>query len=278
VIVALSPVDPGYPPRLAALGGRARSIHVRGALALTAPVVAVVGARAATTSRMADAARLAGELTCAGAHVISGGALGIDGAAHRGALAARGTTTVVLGSGIDVWYPARHRPLFAEVLAAGGALVTEFPPGTPPRAAHFLQRNQVIAALADVIVVVEAAPRSGSLSTAASGRALGRIVTAFPGSPGCDRLLAAGAALGRDAGDVLAALAGSPRRLAAPVAHAISDPTAARVHAALAEGAVDVEGVVRCTGLPVRAVQRALAQLELDGLTVASAARPRARA
>jgi DNA processing protein len=261
VTLTIAPADPGFPPRLAALGRRARPLHVRGQLPARSPVVAVVGARAATVARMADATRLAGELTAAGAHVISGGALGIDGAAHRGALAAGGTTTVVLGGGVDVPYPARHRGLFAAVVAAGGGLVSEFPAGTPPRAAHFLQRNLVIAALADVVVVVEAAARSGSLATAAHGRALGRLVTAFPGSPGCDRLLAAGAALGECAADVLGALAGAPRR---PDAVA-PDPRLMAVYGALAaaRGVPDVDALARQTGLSVREIQRALTELEL---------------
>jgi DNA processing protein len=240
------------PERLAAVGWTTE-LHLRGRLA-QGPAVAIVGARAATTRGMHRAHALARHLTERGVHVVSGGALGIDGAAHRGALAAGGATTVVLGTGIDVMYPARHAALFRDALAAGGALVSMFPPGTEPRKSTFPQRNRLIAALADVVIVVEADARSGSLSTARAGRELGRMVAAWPGSRGCDRLLATGAAVVEDEADALAALAGAPRRHApAPL-----DPISARIADALATGARGIDEVVRVTGLPVRAVLRAL--------------------
>ncbi len=193
-----------------------------------------------------------------GVHVVSGGALGIDGAAHRGALAGGGTTTVVLGNGVDVAYPARHAGLFAEVLAGGGALVSMLPDGTQPRRGTFVARNPLISALADVTLVIEADVKSGSMSTAAAARRQGRLVAAWPGSRGCDRLLASGAALVEDAGDVLAALAGSPRR---PQAVEL-DGDAARVRDALIAGARGIDQIVIATGLSVREVLRALPQLE----------------
>ncbi|HTR52567.1 MAG TPA: DNA-processing protein DprA [Kofleriaceae bacterium] len=240
------------PERLAAVGWTT-PLHVRGELA-TGPAVAIVGARAASARGMERAHALARHLAGHGVDVVSGGALGIDGAAHRGALAGAGTTTVVLGTGIDVLYPARHAQLFHDVVAAGGALVSMFPPGTEPRRSTFPQRNRLIAALADVVVVVEADARSGSLSTARAGRELGRVVCAWPGSRGCDRLLAAGAAVIEREADALAALAGAPRRLAP----AALDPIAARIAGAIASGARGVDQIVRATGLPVRAVLRAL--------------------
>ncbi|MDB4953755.1 MAG: hypothetical protein JWO36_1324 [Myxococcales bacterium] len=213
---------------------------------------------------------LAKHLAAAGVQIISGGALGIDGAAHRGALAARpaferageprgaGTTTVVLGSGIDVLYPERHAMLFEQIVASGGALVSQLPPGTAPRAGTFVQRNPLIAALADVVIVVEAEVRSGSLSTARAGRQLGRIVAAWPGSRGCDRLLASGAAVIESDVDAALALAGSPRFPEAPVL----DPVASQLRDAIAQGIHGVDALVRHTGLSVRAVLRALPVLE----------------
>jgi DNA processing protein len=201
---------------------------------------------------------MAKHLAACGVHVVSGGALGIDGAAHRGALAGGGRTTVVLGSGVDVAYPRRHADLFDQIVTHGGALVSLLPLGTEPRPGTFPQRNPLIAALADVVVVVEADVRSGSLSTARAGRTLGRVVAAWPGSPGCARLLASGAAIVETVDDVLAALAGSPRR----PAPAALDPIAARVHAALAAGVRGVDEIVRETGLSVRAVLRALPAIE----------------
>jgi DNA processing protein len=191
-------------------------------------------------------------------HVVSGGAIGVDGAAHRGALAGRGTTTVVLGSGVDVWYPARHAELFSEVLARHGSLVSLVPDGTQPHRGTFPRRNQLIAALADVVIVIEADVKSGSLSTAAAGRRFGKLVAACPGSRGCERLLAAGAAIIEHTLDAELALAGTPRQR---IPRAI-DPIAAQVQDAITHGAVGVDQIIRRTGLTVRAVLRALPMIE----------------
>jgi DNA processing protein len=207
---------------------------------------------------MARAHGLAKHLAGAGVHIVSGGALGIDGAAHRGALAAAGTTTVVLGSGVDVAYPERHAAMFEQVIASGGALVSQLPLGTAPGPTTFVQRNPLIAALADVVLVIEADVRSGSLSTARAAKQLGRIVGAWPGSRGCDRLLGSGAALIESEADAVAALAGTPRFPEA----AVLDPIATQVRDAIAEGIRGVDAIVRHTGLPVRAVLRALPMLD----------------
>ena len=253
-IAVLQPGQPGYPRRLAALGWD-RELHVRGASPAEGPAIAIVGARAATTIAMERAHALAKHLAERGVHIVSGGALGIDGAAHRGAV---GSTTVVLGTGVDVAYPARHARLFDEIVARGGGLVSLLPLGTEPRPHTFPQRNPLIAALADVVIVVEADVRSGSLSTARAATAFGRVVAAWPGSRGCDRLLASGAAVVESAADALAALAGTPRHRPP----ASLDPIATRVRDALDAGVRGVDALVRHTGLPVRAVLRALPALE----------------
>ena len=233
------------------------ALTVRGPLS-RGPAVAVVGARAATGVGMARAHAIGKHLAAAGVHVVSGGAIGIDGAAHRGALAGGGTTTVVLGSGIDVLYPARHAKLFEQVVAQGGALVSMFPAGLTPRPGTFVQRNPLISALADLVVVVEADVRSGSLSTARAARKQQRLVCAWPGSRGTDRLLGQGAAIVESPDDVMDALRGQPR-YPQPV---VLDATAQAVRDAIAAGARDVDSVVRVTGLPVRAVLRALPSIE----------------
>ena len=233
-------------------------MYLRGAPLGDRPAVAIVGARAATRLAMDRAHALARHLAARGVEVVSGGALGVDGAAHRGALAGGGTTTVVLGSGVDVRYPARHAPLFAEVVARGGTLAALLPDGTSPRAGTFPQRNRLIAALADVVIVVEADVRSGSLSTAAAGRGFGRVVAACPGSRGCERLLAAGAAIIENDADAELALAGTPRHRAPRVI----DPIAKQVEDAIAGGAADLDEIVRRTGLTVRVVLRALPMIE----------------
>lgn len=191
-------------------------------------------------------------------HVVSGGALGIDGAAHRGALAGGGTTTVVLGCGVDIAYPQRHRRLFAEIVAAGGALVSMFPAGTPPYRANFPRRNAVIAELAQAVIVVEAAMPSGSLSTAQAATRLGRSLAACPGTRGCDHLIEAGAAVVETETDLDALLAGNPRTARPATIESPVDPVTARVVAVMERGARGIDAIVMETQLSVREVVRAL--------------------
>ena len=233
-------------------------MYLRGAPLTDGPAVAIVGARAASGAGMERAHRIARHLASRGVCVVSGGALGIDGAAHRGALAAGGRTTVVLGGGVDVAYPRRHAPLFREVLARGGSLVGLWPDGMQPRRGTFLQRNPLIAALADALIVVEADVASGSLSTARAARALGRVVAAWPGSRGCERLLADGAAIVEDEADAERVL-DQPRYRTPAI---ITDPIAAAVRDAIAAGAQGVDAIVARTGLSARAVLRALPILD----------------
>lgn len=245
------------PSRLQAVGWK-HPVYARGASFDDGPAVAIVGARAASGLGMERAHRLARHLAGRGIHVVSGGALGIDGAAHRGALAAGGRTTVVLGGGVDVAYPPRHASLFREVLARGGSLVGLWPDGMQPRRGTFLQRNPLIAALADAVIVVEANVASGSLSTARAAQQLGRVVAAWPGSRGCERLLAAGAAIVEDEADAERVL-GAPR-YRVPVI--LEDPDAVRIRDAIAAGAIGIDAIVAHTGLSTRAVLRALPRLD----------------
>lgn len=276
-------LTPSQLPERAIAAGWNRPVYVRGALA-AGPAVAIVGARAATTVAMQWAYDIAKHLAGKGVHVVSGGALGIDGAAHRGALSGGGTTTVVLGTGVDVAYPDRHAELFREVLRAAGALASLVPDGTPPRRYSFVRRNRLIAALADMVIVVEADLRSGSLSTAHAAKIYGRLIAARPGSSGCDRLLTHGAALVEGWTDVDLALAGTVRR--AQAVEGVGPELAAGAHAwgpskgpgtsdeevqrsidmalvrdAMAEGALGVDAIVDRTHLSVPRVVRALARL-----------------
>jgi DNA processing protein len=196
----LAPDDPRYPGGLAELNP-APSLWVRGALEdHDTLAIAIVGSRRATPYGLEVAAMLARDLAARGVTIVSGFARGIDSAAHRAALEAGGRTVAVLGCGIDVAYPPENRRLADEV-AARGALVTQFPPGTAPLPYHFPTRNRTLAALALGVVVVEAAERSGSLSTAGFAADLGREVYAVPGkitsptSAGVHRLLRDGARL-----------------------------------------------------------------------------------
>jgi DNA processing protein len=257
--------EAGYPSRLLALSDPPAVLWLRGCVpADGVRAVAVVGARAASGAGCARARTIAEELARNGVVVISGGALGIDAAAHEGALAAAAVPTfAVLGCGVDVTYPDRHGPLFARIVATGG-LLSEYAPGTPPRAGQFPARNRIIAALADAVIVVEAAYRSGALITAALARSLGRPVLAVPGSSGTASLLQRGQAWPvTTAADVEEALAG--RR---PAASGEAEPpagTVAALVAALREGAATPAGLSRRTGLPLPAVMAALVEAELDG-------------
>jgi DNA processing protein len=243
-------------------------IYLRGTLPDGAPRIAVVGARAASRAGMDHARRLAAGLAGRGAVVISGGALGIDAAAHAGCLS---RTIVVLASTLETPYPARNIPLFDAVVAAGGALVTQAAPGTRLQRFHFPRRNELIATMSDAVVIIEAGATSGSLHTARCAHELGRVLLAVPGSPGTDALLATGAAaLAESVDDVFAALRGEPRRPerdAAPdVDGAGVDSDEGRALQALdLRASRDLEDVARLSGLGVRRVQQALCALELDG-------------
>jgi DNA processing protein len=205
--------DAEYPPQLAALADPPPVLYALGNIGLLRrPQVAVVGSRQPTAAGRALAARIARDLAATGLVITSGLARGVDAAAHEAALAAGGTTIAVCGTGLDICYPAQNRAL-SERIARNGLLLSEFPPGTPPRAAHFPQRNRIISGLARGVVVVEAAADSGSLITARHALAQGREVFAIPGSPlnplaaGCLELLRQGATLARGAMDILPEIA-----------------------------------------------------------------------
>ena len=269
--------DAGYPRRLRALRGVLPALHVRhdrdhdwaGAV----HSVAIVGARAAKTAAVAQARGLACALAERGVVIVSGGALGVDAAAHQGALDSHartgaGITVAVLGCGLDVVYPPQHGPLFGDICAAGGAVISPFRPGAPPRAGYFVRRNAVIAGLADAVVVIGAGASSGALHTAAAAARLGRLVAAVPGSTGCDRLIARGAAVVEQPGDLWDALAGQPHRPTAELP--ATDSAGARVLVYLDRANERAcEDIAVRAGMSPRDVARALTGLELDGLAIA---------
>ncbi len=240
--------------------------------------VAVVGARAATTYGAHMAAEIAGGVADAGFTVVSGAAIGIDGAAHRAALATDGTTVAVLACGPDRAYPVAHTELL-ERIAERALVVSEYPPGAVPARHRFLVRNRLIAGLSCATVVVEAALRSGAQRTAADARSLGRPVMAVPGpatsgpSAGCHRLIREGATLVtraeevlEDAGRIGLHLAEEPVRGPARPTDGLA-PAAARVHEALpARAARESWWLAREAGLPAGEVRAALVDLERRGL------------
>jgi len=266
----LTLADAAYPRALLDLADPPPLLYVKGRLDLLArAAVAMVGARNATVQGAEDARRFAGALSRAGLAVVSGLALGIDGAAHDGALAGPGGTVAVIGTGVDVVYPARHRAL-AHRIAGAGAIVSEFPLGTAPRSQHFPQRNRIIAALARGVLVVEAAARSGSLITARLAAELGREVYAMPGSihaplsKGCHLLIRQGAKLVETAQDVLEEL-GMAARGAAPAASTPAPRPADPLGAALTHGPVAFDTLCARAALPPEQVAAALLALELEG-------------
>lgn len=195
---------------------------------LNRPQIGVVGSRSASLSARRNAQTLGRDISRAGFVITSGGAAGIDGCAHEGALDAGGQTLAVLGCGVDIVYPRHHRALF-ERIAGHGALVSEHPLGTQPKPGHFPRRNRIISGLSDAVVVVEAAERSGSLITAEHALDQGRDVYAIPGdinnpnAAGCHRLIQDGAYLLSRAEDLLSSLhpchlPPTPQRLTEPAA------------------------------------------------------------
>ncbi|MBM2768465.1 DNA-protecting protein DprA [Burkholderia anthina] len=256
-IVALN--DPAYPARLRDLHDPPPLLYVKGRLDLLhARGLAVVGSRHATPQGLADATRFAHALSDAGLAIVSGLALGIDAAAHRGGLDGCSGTIAVIATGADLVYPARHRTLAHEI-AARGTIVSEWPLGTPARASHFPQRNRLIAALGLGVLVVEAAPRSGSLITARLANELGRDVFAMPGSihaplaQGCHALIRDGAKLAATPLDVLEEYGlGEPRTQAR--AHA-ADGAAGSANSGTIPGAGDESGNAgrRARARPVQA-------------------------
>jgi DNA processing protein len=259
--------QPGYPERLDALDDAPETLWVVGGWLPAPRAVAVVGARAASPRSLTLAGEIGARLATAGVDVISGGALGIDAAAHRGALDAGGATVAVLGAGVDVIYPEKNALLFHEIVERRGALMSQFPPGAGVRRPQFPVRNKVIAGLAELTVVVEAASDSGSLHTARAARALGRQVVAVPGSSGTDRMLVGGARPASSADDVLAILEG--RQPAPPPLP--DDPDAQRLYAALDHVPRDVGDLAYRAGLGISTCAAMVIDLELDGLATRAA-------
>lgn len=291
--------DADFPALLNEIPAAPAALFVAGdATALWLPQIAIVGSRNASQSGFATASSFARALAGAGFAITSGMAEGIDGAAHTAALDAGGTTIAVLGTGPDLVYPPKHHGL-ATRIQTQGALVSEFPPGTPGHPSHFPRRNRVIAGLSLGTLVVEAGVRSGSLITARNAAESGREVFAIPGSihsplaRGCHQLIRNGAKLVETAEEVIAELA--------PLAHALGarlreqlhsapasapapggacarnaasdradDADYANLFAALGHESLGIDQLAERSGLPVAALSSMLLMLELEGEVVAT--------
>ena len=289
--------DPAYPPALAAIVDPPPVLWMRGAAAaLEQPAVAIVGSRTGSAYALMVAERLAADLSARGIVVVSGLARGVDSAAHRGALRGAadsvphvcadetpgergvvGSTIAVLGSGVDVVYPAEHKPLAREI-EASGAVVSEFVPGTPPNAAFFPRRNRIISGLSRAVVVIEAGEKSGSLITARCALEQGRDVLAVPGNVlsgrnrGAHALLRDGAKIVETADDILEEL-GPPAssRAMGPrnpggIAGASKEHADPLLACLLPGEPCDLDAIAERSGLTAARLLPRLFELELRGL------------
>jgi len=285
--------DADYPSLLREIHEPPLALFVAGDPArLWHPALAVVGSRVPSAGGRENARAFAAHLVRSGLAITSGLAAGIDGAAHRAALDAGGLTVAVLGTGIDEPYPRQHVPLYHEI-ASVGAVVSEYPPGTPVRRGQFPARNRIIAGLSLGTLVVEAASRSGALITARLASEAGREVFAIPGSihnpmaRGCHRLIRQGAALVEEPAEVTDVLAPLAARLgqalrqrlsgdhATPIADSPTsariapDPQLKRLWRALGHDPVGLDQLVERTGLTAPALSSMLLMMELDGRVMA---------
>ena len=287
--------DPDYPALLRTAPRPPLALFIAGEPSLLwHPSVAIVGSRSPTAGGRDNAAAFAGAFARSGLGVVSGLALGVDAAAHRAALDAGGVTVAVLGSGIDRAYPSRNRGLCADI-AAAGAVVSEYRPGSVARAGHFPARNRIVAGLSLATLVVEAAMRSGALITARLAADAGRDVFAVPGSihnpmaRGCHRLIRSGAGLVESADEVVQALAplaghletALRERLGDPIKVAgtppdgpdegfpPADPDYKKLWEALGHDPTDMDALAERTGLTAARLSSMLPAMELEGRVVA---------
>ncbi|XKG39477.1 DNA-processing protein DprA [Marinobacter sp.] len=295
--IGILPWDsPLYPEALSAIHDAPLVLYTRGdATLLQRSQIGIVGSRSASRTGLEHAAQFAAALSERGYLVTSGLALGVDGAAHAGALDAGFPTIAVIGTGVDVVYPRQHQAL-TERIADEGLMVSELPPGTPARAAHFPQRNRIISGLSRGVLVVEASPRSGSLITARLALEQGREVFAIPGSihnpqaRGCHQLIRQGATLVETVADIEEELSAwsttrpavkpAVRRKPTPakeVAAAVEPPLAGLVPAGLEAREIAVlealgydpastDVLCTATGLPADELMQSLLLLEMEGL------------
>ncbi len=275
---------PRYPPQLLEIHDPPPLLFVAGNPALLSdPQIALVGTRKPSPSGRQNAFSIAAELARAGLCITSGLALGIDGAAHSGALSVGGSTVAVMGCGLNHCYPRGHQELARQILTSGGALISEFWPGSAPKAGHFPRRNRIISGLSLGVLVVEAASISGSLITARQALEQGREVFALPGavqnpqSHGCHELIRQGATLVEHGAHILETLQGPLRRwCSAATAPAAATDSLAQVVPSTAEpesvllSAIEyaptaLDQLVQRTGLTITELQTQLLELELSG-------------
>lgn len=267
----LTLADADYPKALLEIPDPPLMLYAKGRIdLLSAQSLAVVGSRNATTQGVINAEKFSEAISEAGFTVVSGMALGIDTAAHRGGLRGAGSTVAVIGTGADIVYPARNRDL-AHLIANGGCIVSEYALGTPALAANFPRRNRIISGLARGVLVIEAAAQSGSLITARMAAEQGRDVFAIPGSihsplsKGCHLLIRQGAKLVESAQDILEEI--GHRAPAPQLAPAQRDPLeASPLLGAMGFDPVAPDSLAARCRMEIADINAALLNLELDGL------------
>ncbi len=264
-----------YPEKLKAYSSMPKTLYVRGQLPDPGkPAAAVVGARACSRYGEWQAYRFSKILSENGVQIISGLARGIDGMAHRGALEGGGKTFAVMGCGTDICYPAEHRELYDRIIGGGGGILSEFPGKTPPHGKNFPRRNRIISALADLVLVIEARKRSGSLITAGFALEQGKTVYALPGrvgdalSEGCNLLIADGAGIACSPEMLLEELGISCEgkvnfRQNSKIRLASREEM---VYSCLDFQPKNIEEIHQETDLDIRIITEVLLKLELDGL------------
>lgn len=276
--------DPDYPPALLRYERMPAGLYVIGSLPDPGKKsVAVVGSRNCTSYGKQQALRFARALAGRDVQIISGLALGIDSWSHIGALEEHGKTYAVLGCGADVCYPASHAELYDRILETGGGILSEYEPGTPPLSHHFPVRNRIISALADIVLVIEARKRSGSLITVSYALDQGKNIFAVPGrngdrlSEGCNRMIADGAGIAREPGIILQELGyadendGEKRKRRALPETLRKDHAVLRVFSCLSSEERDLGDLAEETGLSVPEITRALVRLQLEGYVLEGA-------
>lgn len=276
--------DELYPARLMDIYDRPPLIYVRGNLNIEDINIAVVGSRMASTYGKYTTERISRELALKGLTIVSGMARGIDSTAHRGAINAHGRTIAVLGSGLDIVYPPENKKLFDDIIQ-NGAVISEFPLGTPPRSINFPTRNRIISGMSYGVVIVEAGEKSGSLITAKLALEQGREVFAVPGSidsagsRGTNKLIKQGAILIEGADDILDEII--PQiEIKKPVkspfiseiekidkgSHLISNEFDQKIFDSVSKGRIHIDDITFTTGLPSPVILSALTRMELQGI------------
>lgn len=273
-IKKIAPQENEFLQRIADIDNPAKCLWYVGTLPDRRPTVAVVGSRKPTTYGRAVSQQIVSELARHDVIIVSGLAIGHDGLAHHACLDAGGTTVAVIGNGLNDIYPHRNQGLAQDIIAAGGAIISEYPPDAPVYPSHFLERNRLISALADVVVVIEAGERSGTLNTASHALAQGREVMAVPGnitsplSRGCNKLIAEGAAPILSAQDILDVLNihdDSQTSVQTNRQIRFDSPDAQRIYDLIVAGHNDGDELSQLSQLSASELSIALTMLELNG-------------